>query len=129
MTTIKSYTDIEQSKALLEIGISPKSADMGYICENFVDEDTGEVVEVQRAVLGYIEDSIPCFTLSALLRVIPKRIKDYNVLRIDIDEKGFSLWYDEVGYGVNDKLPDITMECPVDACVDMIEKLHELRVL
>lgn len=31
MATNKSYTDIEQSKALLEIGISPKSADMGYI--------------------------------------------------------------------------------------------------
>lgn len=65
----------------------------------------------------------------ALLKVILKHIKTVNTLRIDIDEKDFSIWYDEVGRGVNKELPDITMENPVDACVAMIEKLHERKIL
>lgn len=64
-----------------------------------------------------------------MLDVIPKHIKDYNVLRIDISENDFAIWYDEIGYGVNNDLPNITMESAVDACVSMIEKLHELNLL
>jgi len=37
--------------------------------------------------------------------------------------------YDEVGYGVYTELPNVTMEYTVDACVAMIEKLHELNLL
>lgn len=73
--------------------------------------------------------NIRCWSLAALLSVLPKHIKDYNVLRIDIGEKDFSIWYDEIGFGVNSDLPDITMEEPIDACYEMIVELHELKML
>lgn len=150
MTTIKSYTDLEQSKTLAKI-LSLESADMNYsnMCPKGVMYSNPysaglssyevAVKMNQENIDFYIGDSdykgviaweiLPCWSLTALLKVIPKKIKDFNVLRIDIDEKDFSIWYDEVGYGVNTKLPDITMECPVDACVTMIEKLHKLNQL
>ena len=124
MATIRSYTTIEQSKALAKI-LPLESADMQW----FLEEDYG-IIQIKEELQDWGGDcTIPCWSLAALLGVIPKHIKDYNVLRTDIGEKDFSLWYDEVGYGVNDRLPDITMVCPVDACVAMIEKLNELRLL
>jgi hypothetical protein len=131
---MKSYTDIEQSKKLADI-LPLESADMEYLSI----KETGKLVgnipfvkddsEVEDSAYSHTYDRIACWSLAALLDVLPKHIKDYNVLRTDIGEKDFSLWYDEVGYGVNDRLPDITMVCPVDACVEMIEKLNELNLL
>jgi len=134
---IKSYTDLEQSKKLAEI-LPLESADMHYPDYYFDGNAKGpcntpykEAIEDLLHV--YINPKtkrlLPCWSLAALLKVIPKKIKDFNVLRIDINEKDFSIWYDEIGIGVNTELPDITMECPVDACVNMIEKLHDLNLL
>jgi len=132
MATIKSYTDIEQSKKLAEI-LPLESADMAYWKRSYRPKDYAIMAHHSKELQDGFEakgmEYIPCFSLSALLRVIPKRIKDYNVLRIDIGEKDFSIWYDEVGNGVNTELPDITMECPIDACVAMIELLHEQKLL
>ena len=132
MATIKSFTDLEQSKRLAEI-LPLESADMHYSKDFdgswFVDLAEYTSVKIPKYVDKVEEHLLPCWSLAALLDIIPKHIKDYNVLRTDIGEKDFSLWYDEVGYGVNDRLPDITMVCPVDACVAMIEKLHELGML
>lgn len=121
---MKAYTDIEQSKKLAEI-LPIESADMGWYYSHNPQAARNQMWAGTKAENA----DIPCFSLSALLRVIPKRIKDYNVLRIDIGEKDFSIWYDEVGNGVNTELPDITMECPIDACVAIIEKLNELKLL
>ena len=129
MKTIKSYTNIEQSQKLAEI-LPLESADMWY-------HGHGSPWESERE---YDNDACPfhsmkpnwdkpSWSLAALLNIIPKRIKGYNVLRIDISENDTSIWYDEIGYGVNNNLPDITMEFAVDACVAMIEKLHELKLL
>ena len=134
MATIKSYTDLQQSKKLAEI-LPLESADMFYNEEpdetypkNIVD--TKYPMIIRQGQKHYLEEyGIPCWSLAALLGVIPKKIKDFNVLLIDIGEKDFSIWYDEIGCGVNTELPDITMECPVDACVAMIIKLSELRLL
>jgi len=124
MATIKSFTDLSQSKTLSKI-LPPESADMGWYYSHNPQAARNQMWAGTKAENA----DIPCFSLSALLRVIPKRIKDYNVLRIDISEKDFSIWYDEVGNGVNTELPDITMECPVDACVEMILKLKEMNLL
>ena len=127
---MKSYTDIEQSRKLAEF-LPLESADMFYHYNVGIKsyyEDTPRVIQVNNHFVFFHRD-IPCWSLAALIDIIPKRIKEDNVLRIDIGEKDFSIWYDEIGYGVNTELPDITMECPVDACVEMIEKLHELNLL
>ena len=142
MTTIKSYTDLEQSKVLATI-LPIESADMryGYIApydysDRMYDGGYDEIpypkdflIKNPNFSANEYNAELPCWSLTALLKIIPKKIKDFNVLRNDIDEKYFSLWYDEVGCGVNTELPDITMECPVDACVAMIEKLHKLKLI
>ena len=130
---MKSYTDLEQSKRLAEI-LPLESADMEYI---FIKKDNvpvGKVPfvkddsEVEDSAYSHVYDRIPCWSLAALLNVIPKRINDYNVLRIDIGNDEFAIWYDEIGYGVNNDLPDITSETAVDSCYEMILKLNEFKI-
>ena len=125
---MKSYTDIEQSKKLAEI-LKWKTADMTWV--NIYDEN--HMLSDHRIELipfrFYQGIGLPAWSLAALLSVIPKHIKDYNVLRIDISDNDFAIWYDEIGYGVNNDLPNITMEFAVDACYEMIIKLYELNLL
>lgn len=126
---MKSYTDLEQSKKLAET-LQLESADMCYIQDLLAGCKYGEYRPyIGNIIPAYGQDKIKCWSLAALLGVIPKHIKDYNVLRIDISENEFAIWYDEIGYGVNNDLPNITMESAVDACVAMIERLHELKML
>lgn len=120
---MKSYTDLKQSKKLAEI-LPLESADMRY------DEYISYIDGTPK--VGYkkgVTDGIPCWSLASLLSLIPKRIKDYNVLRIDISDNDFAIWYDEIGYGVNAELPDIETKEPIDACVEMILKLKENNLL
>ena len=124
---MKSYTDINQSKKLAEI-LPSDSADMARCGgENVIMTDYISAKK-KFSVCGELTIT-PCWSLAALLRVIPKHIKDYNVLRIDISDNDFAIWYDEIGYGVNNELPNITEESAVDACVAMIKTLHELNLL
>lgn len=122
---MKSFTDLEQSKELAKI-LPSESADMFWL----VVGDTPRVHVLTDSLSNYSKwENYPCWSLAALLRVIPKHIKDYNVLRIDISDKDFAIWYDEIGYGVNNELPDITEKSAVDACVNMIITLYEHKLL
>lgn len=131
---MKSYTDLSQSKKLAEI-LPLESADQTWARIAIAGANLDVPEELQYRHNGdmpfqyYSGIGIPCWSLAALLGVIPKHIKDYNVLRIDIGEKDFSIWYDEIGFGVNSDLPDITMEEPIDACYELILKLNELNLL
>ena len=135
----KICTSLEQSKKLIKLGIDVNTADMRYGCiapYDFSDRtyDGGyDEVPYPKDFLkknpnfseNEYDGELPCWSLAALLSVIPKRIKDYNILRIDISNNDFAIWYDEIGYGVNRELPNIEMKEPVDACVEMILKLKE----
>ena len=132
---MKSYTDLEQSKKLSEI-LPIESADMVYIKHSSSNNPNWEFNEdFPPMILGNIPISemtvevLPCWNLAALLRIIPKHIKDYNVLRIDIGDNDFAIWYDEIGYGVNSELPHFTKEFAVDACYETIVKLKELNLI
>ena len=125
----KICTDLEQSKKLIELGIDVYTADMYWkngVSDKYIQCFTPFVSSSTDIDYNY---DIPAWSLSVLLNIIPKHIKEYNTLRIDIGEKDFSIWYDDIGHGVNTELPDITMENPVDACVEMIVKLNELKML
>lgn len=122
---MKSYTSLEQSRTLAEI-LPLESADMHYIIMGN-DEDPQSVVGLGEYI-GLLP-TIPCWSLAALFCIIPKRIKDFVILRIDIDDNDFAIWYDEIGCGANEDLPDVTMKEPVDACCAMILKLHEQKYL
>ena len=129
MATIKSYTDIEQSKKLAKI-LPLESADMHYNNAsikgiNYVDEYREELMDYNTAkkvlskyLINPMFGIIPCWSLSALLGVLP----DYT-LQTNTDGTVFVV--------CENKKPMISdaYDNPVDACVAMIEKLHELKML
>lgn len=130
----KAYTSLEQSKKLAEF-LPLESSDMWWSRCTITDFGDG-VLKVSYAVepcnisqFRNTKEDIPCWSLAALFSVIPKHIKDYNVLRIDMNEDTFAIWYDEIGFGVNAELPYITNESTVDACYELILKLNELNLL
>lgn len=123
---MKSYTNLKQSRRLAEI-LPLESADMCYIKGKahlgFLYEEYKEFGDT------VLQDYEPCWSLAALLEIIPKRIKEDNIFRIDVGVKDSAVWYDELSYGVNYDLPDITAFNLVDACYEMIVKLRELKLL
>ena len=126
---MKSYTDLEQSKKLSKI-LPSESADMVYqSIEDEYGDGEWESIPINHSLnIGYDND-VPCWSLAALLSIIPKHIDEFNVLRIDISTNDFAMWYDEIGFGVNNDLPDIEKESAVDACYEFILQLHELKHL
>ena len=127
MATIKSFTDLQQSKKLAEI-LPLESADMIYVHTTDLEGDEHYDIDF-RNNQPLFEDDVCAWSLAALLEIIPKHIKGYNVLRIDIGDNDTSIWYYEVGCGVNNDLPDVTKEYTIDACYKLILKLHELNLL
>ena len=126
---MKSYTDIEQSKKLTEI-LSPESADMYY------EPSAGFRTEPSEAKFGDIEyahpRSIRCWSLAALLDVLPKEIEideqHYAPCLFPIKSKWLlKLWYNS-NYTFTSPI-SIFSDNPVDACVEMVLKLHELKLL
>jgi len=130
MTTIKSYTDIEQSKKLTEI-LPLESADMVYIWHATsdnptfrFDEDMPPMVLKDVPINEITADTLPCWSLVALLEIIPGSELSKSV--DDIGKWEASAWKD----------PDLELlmrvegfDNPIDACYDMILKLHEFKIL
>lgn len=113
---MKAYTDIVQSKKLAEI-LPIESADMFYTSLNrdypwiWIDKHLMEV------------DDIPCWSLTALLNILdyPQLSKD----KIGDEKVG---WMVSV-YPDNCRYDSIWYNSPIDACYEMILKLHELKML
>lgn len=110
---MKSYTDLEQSKKLAEI-LPIESADMywwptslRYYIEAMDDGDFNEK-----------EGHIRAWSLAALLSVLPNGI----VMNKDSQNGRYHFSSKYVGTYV-------TADNPIDACVDMIKKLHERNLL
>lgn len=125
MATIKSYTDIEQSKKLAEI-LPQESADC------FWDyDDLQKYHRINWFEDGYEKDSqlrlnennVCAWSLAALLSVLPEGIiENYYAPNLQKENGKYS-----IAYG-NDELLCIA-DNPVDACVAMVEKLHKLNLL
>ena len=120
MTTnkYKAYTSIEQSMKLSEI-LPIESADMYYYTTNGEMYRIPNVIENEDDLL-VDENSIPCWSLAALLGVLPTP---------DLVRTSRGTWiltsYDANNYPW--KIEDCTN--PVDACVDMILELHRVKML
>lgn len=121
MATIKSYTDIEQSKKLAEI-LPLESADMYY--------EYGAITP--DIMIGSKQDYrcyTMCWSLASLLNVLPESIEFK-------DDKYYLRFMKEYIEYANDEI-SITGRCLhttgnnnlVDACYEMILKLHELNLL
>ena len=133
MTTIKSYTDISQSKKLADI-LPIESADMSWKLVSYGDEAgsrhepslaTYKTVSFFRDRIFPKDHTIPCWSLAALLDILPNIIGDcfktINCLY------GWHCAYMNGNGEIIDN--DTEADNPVDACVAMIEKLHELNLL
>ena len=113
MATIKSYTDLEQTKKLAEI-LPLESADM-FLALNGIIPVMSKYID--EGLVTADETAIPCWSLASLIGVLPEKytelIKEGGMYRIIIkDSYMTSLFYN-----------------PVDACYEMILKLHELNLL
>lgn len=130
MATIKSYTELSQSTVLAEI-LPLESADMKwYFWKSEIDapklptfgygKDAAETCKSSEAVY------LPCWSIAALLAVLPKIGAEEPMIR--------KLYYanePKERYICEYGLTNITSEYdnPIDACYEMIIKLHELKML
>ena len=123
MATIKSYTDLEQSRKLAEI-LPLESADMYY------EPSTGYCTEPSEAKFGDIKyahpRSIRCWSLAALLAVLPDELEDNHFLTLDKEDNEYCCCYEDVN---GNSFRHTFADNPIDACVAMIEKLNELNLL
>jgi hypothetical protein len=112
MTTIKSYTDIEQSKKLAKI-LPLESADMRYA----PFRDTHPWVWSEQVKL--LENgAIPCWSLAALLNIL-----DYPQLSKDKLGSGKVGWM--VSAYPNDcRYDSCWHDNPIDACYELISNLY-----
>lgn len=130
---MKSYTDIEQSKKLIELGIDVNTADMMWDDWSLIDEgwklSVGYYPEIEK---DYGRKCYPAWSLAALLNAIPQEIFNGEYV-INITEGCDDKWvltYDSYWnrnhsfYGLFSDADNL-----VDACVIMIEKLHKRKML
>ena len=117
MATVKAYTDLGQSKKLAEI-LPLESADMYY--PYFGDNKWGETARFGEALEYSGKKDIPCWSLAALLGVLPKIINNETLFI----ENSAALWH--IGYR---KLFTARVDNPVDACYELILGLYELKML
>lgn len=126
----KICTTIEQSRKLVELGIDVSTADMYYSYNMNIQTMEWELGKTPVVIDGFkkidpIHDVL-AWSLTALINLIPKIIGDYNrIFRMDVGELDTSMWYDELGSGVDSDLPDVTMNSMVDTAFEMICKLKE----
>jgi len=122
MATIKSYTSLEQSKKLTEI-LPIESADMKY--PYFGNAEWGETPRFGEPLEYSGNKDKPCWSLAALLGVLPK-IDNYRLEIRHIDNNYCCCYTERNNVG---DLYWYYADNPVDACYEMIIKLHELNLL
>jgi hypothetical protein len=115
---MKSYADIEQSKKLAEI-LPIKSADMFWRYNHNIHtyDDIPKILVVNNWDDDYNKD-IPCWSLAALIDALPKSII-YTPNQVLAGYCCKNIIHDLETYGDN----------PINACYEMILKLHELNLL
>ena len=135
---MKSYTDIEQSKKLAEI-LPVETADMCYrYYSGGMITGYGDCVLSKSFITGknvIRENDLPCWSLTALLNVLPNNENistnlskgGYRISPIIEYTNSWFVDYEDETDGLNNCVT--SADNPVDACVAMIEKLHELKML
>lgn len=127
MTTIKSYTDIEQSRKLAEI-LPLGSADMWYQHTGISIKDGSEKPIYFPMVIRDCksDEDIPCWSLAALFDVIPDSIYDNTDEFSQLEFSKRSIAY----HDLNDKIKIGSLKDNlVDTCYEMILKLKKLNLL
>ena len=108
---MKSYTDIEQSKKLAEI-LPLESADM-FLALNGTLPVMSKYID--NGLVTADDTAIPCWSFAALLNILPSTTldtSDNHYCRFRCQQR-CTEWHDN----------------PVDACYELIIKLHEQNLL
>ena len=120
-----AYTDIAQSKKLAEI-LPLESADMHFERVYFEGHPPAWFIKLSEPIKS--NDIIPCWSLAALLDVLPDNIKidghrwGLSIRKNSISYLGSMTWDGQLNISVqSDNL--------IDACYEMILKLHEQNIL
>ena len=142
---MKSYTDLEQSKKLAEIlPIESADAKYGYIApyeysDRMYDEGYDGIPypiafikqDYSNFFVEEYDGELPCWSLVALLNVLPVSCDDeqHCLALINHNPNEKTEWL----CAYEDDKGNLMMECyadnQIDACVAMIEKLHEQNLL
>lgn len=153
METIRAYTTIEQSRKLAEI-LPLDSADHHYVRK--VTDFMGNPVDGEWShpkygnpnskYADYIVqnftsyEKLPCWSLASLLEVLPNKIISHETAFEDEDAEDINYTYykhlevtEDDRYMCYYKEIDIKYDCyadnPIDACYELILKLHEHNLL
>jgi len=117
---MKSYVDLDQARKLAEI-LPLESADMCYIKGKaqlgFLYEEYKEFGD------SILQDYEPCWSLASLLDILKDNIK---IEKTGLDQSDI-FTYSIIGDGYDYKTHE--HEELIDACYEMIVKLHELNLL
>lgn len=128
----KICTDINQSKKLIELGIDINTADMLWTYDFMVNDING--LNVISEQLKPEENDIPAWSLAALLAVLPNNENistnlskgGYRISTLEYTNSWFVDYEDETD-GLNNCVT--SADNPVDACYEMIIKLHKEGLL
>ena len=112
----KICTDLEQSKVLSKI-LPLENADMCYRIIVYNPNDTH--VYQPYCFSGTLESDIPCWSLSALLGVLPEIQGSKPIIALDDNY----ITYPHIN-DLHTKADNL-----IDACFEMIIKLNELKML
>lgn len=88
---MKSYTDIEESKNLVEMGVDVSTSDMYWRRDPFVEECLPRVT----GFAGNVADDVPAWSLGALCEIIPGEFGLYKCGNI-----WYITYYDNQGLGI-----------------------------
>ena len=119
MATIKSYTDLNQSRKLAEI-LPIESADMCYLSKDGRGIEFFEEPVVSDGTRE--DDDIPCWSLAALIDHIPQ-------IKLDSISQSNRKHWRCCSYFSSDWHSSEWYDNPVDACYEMIIKLNEQKIL
>ena len=137
MATIRVFTTIEQSRKLAEI-LPLESADMYYWKRTWKEGDyainVGHSKDLQEGFEAKGIEYVPCWSLASLLSVLPNNEHIETAIsrgswKTDPFEYLPNTWWCEYEDTKNQTDFSTFADNPVDACVAMIEKLHENNLL
>lgn len=119
---MKSYTDLGQSRKLAEI-LPIESADMRYAPFEDIHPWVwdGEVKLLEK-------DSVPCWSLAALFSLIKDKCGYFEFVYLKQTFDGRANRLEDV-YRLSTDVYDVYNKEAVDACYEMVLKLHEQKLL
>ena len=119
---MKAYTDIEQSKKLTKI-LPLESADMSYDWF-IIGKEYSSIPQCRK----FIDDELPCWSLTALLDYIKDKCGYFELVYLSSTIDGRVNRLENV-YRFSTDVYDVYKKEAIDACYEMVLKLHEQKLL